>query len=276
MKTKTIILFFVITYAWTWILWLPFVLPYFNLYEMTDTLEGLLMLAVMLGAFGPMIAAVILTYKEGKGHAVKAFFKKCLNFKVHWKYYIIAIILSFGITIIAHYTTTLLNISDLPNTLIPEDIGIPVFVLIIPYTLMIFVLGGGQEELGWRGFIQDPLQDKLGVIKASLLIGVLWGTWHAPLWLIQGEGHSYYSIIAFILYATSWSLVIGIMYNLSGKKVMIPWVMHTLANVSVPFFPVLFLEDKPQPGYWIWTGMNIIVAIIFGYWYYNKQQTKTT
>lgn len=270
MKTRKLVMFFIITYVWAWILWLPFVLPYFGVYEMTETLESLLMLAVMLGAFGPMISALILVYNDNGFVGVKKYLKKCLNFRIKPIYYVVAIILAFGITIAAHYTTNLLGIDVLPNSLIPAEITIPLYLLIVPYTIMLFILGGGQEEFGWRGFAQDPMQERFGVIKASLIIGVLWGFWHAPLWLIEGEGHAYYSLIAFVIYATSWSVVIGIMYNVSGKKMVIPWVMHALANLSVPLFPVLFLEDVPQPGYWVWAGFNVLAAILLSVWYQRK------
>lgn len=135
---------------------------------------------------------------------------------------------------------------------------------------MIMFLGGGQEEFGWRGFAQDPLQDRYGIIKASLIIGVFWGFWHAPLWLIPGEGHSFYPFLAFFIYVVSWSVTIGVLYNLSGKKMVIPWVMHTISNVSVPFFPVLFLEDVPQPGYWVWAILNVVVAVGFSLYLLKK------
>lgn len=269
---KKIVLFFTITYVWSWIIWLPFVLPYFGFYEMPETLNELLIVAVMLGAFGPLVSALILTYKDGGKPAIKQYFKKCLNFKIKPIYYIIAIIAAFGITAFAHYFTNITGIDKLPNTLLPDDIAIPMYVLVLPYLLMLFILGGGQEEFGWRGYVQDPLQDKIGIIKASLLIGFLWGFWHSPLWLIPGEGHSYYSLSAFILYTTSWSLILGIIYNLSGKKMVIAWMLHAFSNLSVPLFPVLFLEDVPQPGYWVWAISNTVVALLLGIWFYNRQK----
>ncbi len=272
MENKAIVRYFIYTYVWAWVLWLPFVLPTFGLYDMTDTLSSLLSVAVILGAFGPLVAATLLTYSQGKWVAVKAFYKRSLSLKTNWKFYVLAVFFALITTIIAHYGTGLLNIDTLPNTLIPTDLGVPVFVLFIPYTLMIFFVGGGQEEFGWRGFIQSPLQDKMGLIKASLLIGLLWGFWHAPLWLIEGEGHSYYPFIAFLLFTISWSVVIGILYNLSGKRLIIPWIMHTISNVSVPFFPVLFMADVPQPGYWVWVIVNITFAIVLGSWYMIHQK----
>lgn len=43
------------------------------------------------------------------------------------------------------------------------------------------------EELGWRGFLLREFRD-LGFWKASLLIGLIWGIWHAPIIL---QGHNY-------------------------------------------------------------------------------------
>ena len=45
----------------------------------------------------------------------------------------------------------------------------------------LFALG---EEIGWRGFLQKEL-GFLGLWKSGLLIGAIWGLWHAPL-VIQG------------------------------------------------------------------------------------------
>ena len=43
------------------------------------------------------------------------------------------------------------------------------------------------EELGWRGLLQQELAP-LGFLRASALIGVIWGLWHAPLIL---QGHNF-------------------------------------------------------------------------------------
>ena len=63
------------------------------------------------------------------------------------------------------------------------------------------------EEFGWRGYSQQPLQERFGVVPASLLIGVIWGFWHLPLWVMPGDGHSTYPFIAFLIMTTSISVV---------------------------------------------------------------------
>ena len=42
------------------------------------------------------------------------------------------------------------------------------------------------EELGWRGFLQNELEIKHSALKSSLIVGLLWGILHLPLWMISG------------------------------------------------------------------------------------------
>jgi membrane protease YdiL (CAAX protease family) len=43
------------------------------------------------------------------------------------------------------------------------------------------------EEIGWRGWLERELQT-LGFWRANLIVGILWGMWHAPIILV---GHNY-------------------------------------------------------------------------------------
>ena len=274
-SNKKLIYYFLITFAFSWILWLPFVLTGFGVYEMTDTLEGLLMPAIMIGAFGPMVSAIILIKKYDKELGIKGFFKENLNFRIKPIYYVLAILVPFAIVIVAHYVTNGFGIDTLPENLFPEGLNVSPIILVVPYFLLMLILGGGQEEFGWRGYAQEPMQNQFGVIKGSIIIGFLWGLWHAPLWFIPGEGHEYYSFLAFVLFTTSFALIIGIFYNISGKKMVIPWFIHAASNTAIPFFPVLFLVDVPQPGYWVFVIVNILVAVSMTIWYHKKHLNKT-
>jgi len=78
----------------------------------------------------------------------------------------------------------------------PEQFGIEIhnhrFAWAVSLTLLqglvtgitIQALAGLGEELGWRGFLQRELST-LGFWKASAIIGLVWGFWHAPL-IVQG------------------------------------------------------------------------------------------
>jgi membrane protease YdiL (CAAX protease family) len=80
--------------------------------------------------------------------------------------------------------------------LTPEQFGIEIetnqFAWAVFLTLLqglltgitVNALAGFGEELGWRGFLQRELGG-LGFWKASAIIGLVWGFWHAPL-IVQG------------------------------------------------------------------------------------------
>jgi membrane protease YdiL (CAAX protease family) len=38
------------------------------------------------------------------------------------------------------------------------------------------------EEIGWRGVALPRLQERMGLLVASLVLWLLWAFWHAPLW----------------------------------------------------------------------------------------------
>lgn len=78
------------------------------------------------------------------------------------------------------------------------------------------------------------------------------------------------SLVAFLLFTISFSVIIGIFYNLSGKKMVVPWLMHAVSNTAIPLFPVVFLASVPQPGYWIFVVTNILAAFILSLWYHRK------
>src|SRR5699024_9575008 len=59
----------------------------------------------------------------------------------------------------------------------------------------IFAFG---EEVGWRGFLLQEFRS-LGFWKASLLIGLIWGIWHAPLIIFAGHNYPRTPIVGIVM-----------------------------------------------------------------------------
>lgn len=85
MKDKLPIIFFLITFLWSWVFWLPFVLTSFGTISNIDIRNILIFPALFVGAFGPAVGACysILTLK-GKKELGK-FLKSFLSIRFGWK-----------------------------------------------------------------------------------------------------------------------------------------------------------------------------------------------
>jgi uncharacterized protein len=177
-------------------------------------------LVVIIGAFAPLLAAITLVARDDGWKGIKSFLGQALDFHIKPVYLILALVLPLVIHVITHYLALAVGL-DVAQTLFPTEIATAPIILAIPYFILMMVIGGGQEEFGWRGYAQEPLQEKIGVIPASLVIGVIWGIWHLPLWFMAGDLHSAYSFVAFVMMTTSISVIYAWLYNSSGKKLIV-------------------------------------------------------
>jgi membrane protease YdiL (CAAX protease family) len=61
----------------------------------------------------------------------------------------------------------------------------------------LFAIG---EELGWRGFLQGALTDKLGITQGIVVLGLIWSFWHLPV-LLAGYNYPATPVLgAFVLF----------------------------------------------------------------------------
>lgn len=86
------------------------------------------------------------------------------------------------------------------------------------------------EEVGWRGFLLKSLLP-LGFWRASLIIGTIWGLWHAPLILL---GHNYpeHPVIG-VFMMTLWTILLTPILNyltLRAKSVLAAAIFHGTLN----------------------------------------------
>ncbi len=95
------------------------------------------------------------------------------------------------------------------------------------------------EELGWRGYLQLELNKRFSVLKASLLVGGIWGVWHLPLWFVSGfQGtHLLLYVVFFMAGLVSFSVIIGYIYS-RGANLLYPIVLHQMLNFCGRFLNI--------------------------------------
>jgi len=101
------------------------------------------------------------------------------------------------------------------------------------------LLGGGQEEFGWRGFALPHLQASYDALTASLLVGVVWAIWHAPMFVfgVYSEHPGLYAV-GLLAYAVVFTWY----YNSSQGQLLGAVVVHGTLNASVNIPPMLVAD----------------------------------
>ena len=178
-KDRNPTLFFILTFLFSWGIWIPSILVGLGVNLALDA-PAYTAVVIPIGAFAPLFAALALVIKQHGRKEGWNFIRQVFDFKVKPKYLLFALIIPIIIHAIAHYLAPLMGF-EVADTLLPKDLPVSPIILSIPYFFLMLLIGGGQEEFGWRGYALAPLQKRLGVIPASLLIGSIWGIWHLPL-----------------------------------------------------------------------------------------------
>jgi membrane protease YdiL (CAAX protease family) len=96
------------------------------------------------------------------------------------------------------------------------------------------------EELAWRGYAWPRLRDRLGALRGSVLLGVLWGVLHAPLFLMRGGHPGGWPPALFIAMTVAWSVLFALVYEGTGGSVLVAHLLHQALNAwgdAIPTYP---------------------------------------
>jgi membrane protease YdiL (CAAX protease family) len=157
--------FFVVAFTWSWLLWLPLVLVGSGILPIgKDLLSALTIPVTILAAFGPAAGAFYcLRTLHGKG-AMRQYLRSLADLRLGWQAWLVPVFVLGGSTWLAWVLPELWGEPRLAM-LLPSALVFP------PYVLFVILLGGGQEELGWRGYVLDPMEERLGPWLGNLVAG---------------------------------------------------------------------------------------------------------
>ena len=113
------------------------------------------------------------------------------------------------------------------------------FIMIIP-----MIIGGGVEEIGWRGLLQPKLEEKYPHIIAAIIVGVIWAVWHLPLWFIEGTNQQDLNFMWFGINTIMLSFFIGSVTFVS-KSIFMAIIAHASINA---FWEVMPATDRMIPS----------------------------
>ena len=164
--------FYALTFALTWIPW--FASAHFSTAPAMVAYEyGFL----LLGGFGPLLSALILSWFSHSDALKKDFRARLIDVRRFNPPYLLVTFLLMPV--VSWMAVRLSLYLGEPASQLALS---PFLLARVPITLIAPTL----EELGWRGYGMDSLRARMGALSASLLFGVLWASWHWPLFLING------------------------------------------------------------------------------------------
>jgi len=132
-------------------------------------------------------------------------------------------------------------------------------------------VAGFGEELGWRGLLQKELAF-LGFWRSSVLIGFIWGIWHAPL-ILQGHNYPQHPTTG-VLMMTLWCMLLAPIFSyirVKARSVVAAAILHGTLNATYGLAIVLIRGgDDLTTGVTGLPGFVVLAAVILILWLHDS------
>jgi len=255
---KSPYVYFGATFLWTWGLSSILIFK-----DSTPTLSFILLILAMIG---PGVTGILLTYQTRSKEEIHDYWHRVIDIKrLTLPYLAITIGLPFGLQVMAGAIDGLsggigLRWGDAAGAFITN----PVSQIL---TLCVISLVPFFEELGWRGYAQDLLQEKHSALSASLILGCIWSLWHLPASFIPNTYQAGLGIGTPEFYLhfggiVVLSVVISWIYINTQRSILIMVVFHATINLAGELFK---LSEMGETLYTLcWVSAAITIVFVFG------------
>ena len=222
--------YFVIAFAFTWFFW---GLDVLGARDMIPALPGL----TVVGTFGPLVAAVIVTAQESGRAGLRSLLGRVVRWRVAPIWYAVAILGPLVITLGAIALHVALG--GQPPSLGLLIGALPTLLIFVVYMMIAVALG---EEVGWRGYALPALQARYSALLASLILGVMWGLWHLPVFFNPDTFYSNLPFALWLAYIVPFAILITWVFNSAGGSVLMAMFFHAVMNAC----SVLWTQTIPE------------------------------
>ncbi|MEJ2867801.1 CPBP family intramembrane glutamic endopeptidase [Actinomycetospora sp. OC33-EN08] len=256
--------FFVMAYAFSWLVWSPWVLGEDGAgllpTRIDPALIGYLNAAAILA--GPTVAGLVMARVTGGRAGVRALLARLVLWRVGVQWYVVALV---GVPLIMLVGTTIWAGAG-PTS---GALGGPSYLLTYVVTFVLVTVLGGPlfEEIGWRGFALPRMQSSLGALGASVVLGVLWALWHlpqflVPSWAASSGGGGVSGILLFTLTAITFTVVITWLFNHTRASLLIAVLVHSSIDTFSITLGALFPPDVLASAMPFMIGFGAVALVL--------------
>lgn len=189
----------------------------------------------------PTLAALVVTGIVDGKKGIKSVFRRLIIWRQRPTWYLFVLLIPAIVGLVAVSVHVLLGGSAPEFPMFKENqlaILLVLFVFLFPLTSSAFL-----EEAGFRGYALPKIQEKMGPLKGTLVLGTFFGAWLLPEFFKVGGiqylmGINFYAW--FILTEIAWSVIMTwIFNNTGGSSLMSGWLLHGAFN----FWTLLLLTN---------------------------------
>lgn len=218
--------FFALSFALAWMVWIP------------AGQAGLPFPIVLLGAGAPTVAALVLAGLLDGRTGVRRLLRRATRYRVRLWIYGVAVLGPALVALVAAGIATALGGPDLSLHKLPLRLGlepgqIGLALGLLPFVFLGAFLGGPLlEEIGWRGFAQPRLQERIGVGAAGLWIGLAWSLWHLPLLHYYPMATAGIPLPYYLPLVTAFGVCFAWVHARSNGSVLLTIILHAGVNFA--------------------------------------------
>ena len=242
-KKHPIITFFVLAYLFSWPVWL------------TSAAQARGMLSFHIPgtfAFVGLAAAAYLTAALSGGRAaVFDLLSRLVRWRANPLWYGVALLITAAIGFLSILLFVVLGGSHQ----VGQDASLTDAVI---YTFTNFFLMWLTEETAWRGFVLPRLQRNQSALNASLILGLLWGLWHIPLFFNPESFQASLNFPGFVLSAIATAILATWIFNHTHGSVLVLGLYHSAVDASILYTGVM--SGSPAL-FWLFIAAQWLAAL---------------
>jgi hypothetical protein len=242
-------LYLIVSFGVAWLCWGV------CLVMMNHRLIGDITPVLIVGSFGPFIAAGLCVALDRGFLGMLRFYASGFDPRMGWLVFIVSFFLAPCLAMLAAF------IYDLQTG---QKFALQMSLADVPLAYVwLFVLGGPvAEEFGWS-YLSDRLDEQAPVILATILLGAIWGFWHLPLFFLVVPGllQHYMPFGLFVLFSIGLRFLFSWAYHQSGRKILSNLVFHNALNFALSLVTIVppVLGDA-HLRLWYLTGFSYLAA----------------
>jgi membrane protease YdiL (CAAX protease family) len=200
-----------------------------------DDKSGLYMLFMLPGMMAPFLISLAMIFTSKNSDLTRDFVNRLINPRLIQPKMLPVLILIMPLSVLASICLSLPFGGSVSQFQLAE--GFSFSTGFVP-VLLLLLLAASFEELGWRGYAFDSLQNRHTFLTASIVFSVLWSFWHFPLIFVK-DSYQYEIFNQNIWYGVNFFISIvpmGVIISWAciknGKSVLAAILFHFIINIS--------------------------------------------